>query len=208
VSESLKAALVSYRETPGLTPVDSAHLQRWSDDDRADEVWLTIERAAQEHELAVPPHVFIREILAIRRVAKAIASRGKYRDRYHTYAKQMEKIAKFLREPHPLGMPPTLPGSEKLARMLDAAARVYRREVDPSRAVPDVVKVTRESDTPAVFMNQTSNYLKGITGQWLDDQVAVLTEIAFKKIGDVESEQVKRFRRNIKRRSASRAAES
>ena len=62
VSESLKAALVSYRETPGLTPVDSAHLQRWSDDDRADEVWLTIERAAQEHELAVPPHVFIREI--------------------------------------------------------------------------------------------------------------------------------------------------
>jgi len=37
--------------------------------------------------------------------------------------------------------------------------------------------------------------LKEITGRWLDDQAAVLTEIAFEAIGDVESERVKWLRR-------------
>jgi hypothetical protein len=200
--ESFKAALVSYTEIPGLTSEDRAHLQRWSDDDRVDEEWQTIDRFVQEHGLLLPPNVFIKEILAIRRVAKAIACRGKYRDLYHAYAKQMDEVAQFLREPHPAGMPPTLPESEELARMLEDAARVFRMEVDPSRDVPRVVKVTRESDTPAVFTNQVSNYLKEITGRWLDDQAAVLTEIAFEEIGDVESERVKWLRRKVKRTSA------
>jgi hypothetical protein len=200
--ESFKAALVSYTDVLGLTSENRAHLQRWSDDDRADEEWQTINRAAHAHGLLLPPNVFIQEILAIRRVAEAIACRGKYRNRYHTYAKQMDEVAKFLREPHPAGMPPTLPKSEELARMLEDAARVFRMEVDPSRDVPGVVKVTRESDTPAVFTNQVSNYLKGITGRWLDDQAAVLTEIAFEEIGDVDSERVKWLRRNAKRSPA------
>ena len=75
-------------------------------------------------------------------------------------------------------------------------------EVDPSRDVPSVLKVTRQSDTPAIFTNQVSNYLKSITGRWLDDQAAVLTEIAFKNVGDVESEHVKWLRRNVKGRLA------
>ena len=104
------------------TSEDRAHLQRWSDDDRADEEWQTIDRFAQEHRLLLPPNVFITEILATRRVAKAIACRGKYRDLYHAYAKQMDEVAQFLREPHPAGMPPTLPESEELARMLEDAA--------------------------------------------------------------------------------------
>jgi hypothetical protein len=202
VSETFNAALISYTDAPGLTPEDCAHLQRWSDDDRADEEWQTIDRAAHEHGLLLPPNVFIQEILAIRRIAEAIPCRGKYRDRYRTHAKKMDEIAKFLREPHPTGMPPTLPRSEELARMLDDAARIFRMEVDPCRDVPGVVTVTRESDLPAVFTNQVSNYLKDITGRWLDDQAAVLTEIAFKEIGDVESERVKWLRRKVKRSAA------
>jgi hypothetical protein len=31
--ESFKTTLVSYIETPGLTPLDRAHLREWSDDD-------------------------------------------------------------------------------------------------------------------------------------------------------------------------------
>jgi hypothetical protein len=201
--KSFKAALLLYTEAaPVLEPKDRAHLQRWSDDDRADEEWQTIDRAAHEHGLLIPPNVFIREILAIRRVTEAIACRGKYRDRYRTYAEKMHEVAQFLREPHPAGMPPTLPESEELARMLENAAGVFRMEVDPSRDVPGVVKVTRESDTPAVFTNQVSNYLKEITGRWLDDQAAVLTEIAFEAIGDVESERVKWLRRKVKRNIA------
>jgi hypothetical protein len=202
VPESFKVALISYKQTPGLTAEDRAHLQRWSDDDRADEDWEIIDRVAHERGLLLPQNVFIQEILAIRRVAATISCRGKYRDRYRRYAKKMEEIAKFLRESHPAGMPPTLPRSEELARMLDEAARTYRKEVDPSKDVPGVVKVTRESDTPAVFMSQVSNYLRNITCRWLDDQAAVLTEIAFKKIGDVESERVKWMRRKANRRPA------
>ena len=112
----------------------------------------------------------------------------------------MEEIAKFLREPHPTGMPPTLPGSEELARKLDDAARIFRMEVDPSRDVFGVVKIGRQSDTATIFISQTSYYLKDITGQWMDSQVAALTEMAFKKIGDVDYEHVKWLRRNTKRR--------
>jgi hypothetical protein len=151
VPKFFKAALVSYTETPGLTPDDCAHLQRWSGDDRADEEWQIIDRAAHEHGLLLPPNVFIQEILTIRRVAGSIARRGKYRDHYRTLAKKMEEVAKFLRAPHPAGMPPTLPGGEELARMLDDAARILRMEVDPSRNVPGVVKVTRQSDSPDIF---------------------------------------------------------
>ena len=64
MTESFKAALVSYTEAAlGLEPKDRAHLQRWSDDDRADEEWQTIDRAAHKHGLLIPPNVFIREIL-------------------------------------------------------------------------------------------------------------------------------------------------
>lgn len=204
MSEPFKAALVSYMQGPSLTSEDRAHLQRWFDDDRANEEWQTIDRTAREHRLPLIPNVFIREILAIRRVAEAIACRGKYRDRYREYAKKMEEIARFLREPHPAGMPPTFPRSEELARELDAAARAHRMEVDPSRDVRGVVKTTRKSDTSAIFTSQVSNYLKEITGRWLDDQAAVLTEIAFEEIGDVESEKVKWVHRKDKRGPAAR----
>jgi hypothetical protein len=135
--------------------------------------------------------------LAIRLVAKALVCRGKYRDRYHAYAKQM-----VLREPHPVGIPPTLPETEGFARMLEDAARSPSHG---SRSIPEcfgVVKVTRESDTPAIFANQLNKYLNEITGRWLDDQAALLTEIAFEEIGDVESERVKWLRRKVKRNTA------
>ena len=70
------------------------------------EEWQTVDRAAHEHGLLLPPNVFIKEILAIRRVAEAIACRAEYRDYYRRHTKQMGEIAKFLRKPHPIGMPP------------------------------------------------------------------------------------------------------
>lgn len=194
-----KAILLSFMKSPGLTPSDRAHLQIWSHDDRADEERQTIDRATLKRGLVLPPNTFIREILATRRVAEAIASRGKYRVRYRKYANKMEEIAKFLRKPHPAGMPPTLPRSEELARRLDDAARIFRREVDPTRVVPGVVKVGRQSHTPTIFISQTSNYLKDITGRWMDSQTALLTEMAFKRIGDVDPEHVKWLRRKVGR---------
>jgi hypothetical protein len=134
-----------------------------------------------------------------------LATRAKYRRGHRAEAKQMEELAKFLRKPHPLGMPPTFPRNVEVAQILDNVAEVYRREVEPIQDVPGVVKVSRESDASAIFRSQVSHYLKESTGRWLDPQVAVLTEIAFKNIGDVDVEQVERARRNRRRPAAVKA---
>jgi hypothetical protein len=85
---------------------DRAHLQRWADDDRAEEVWRKIERAAWNNKLRLPARHFITEILAAGRVAMAIGHRGKWRKHFLNAADEMERIAKFLRKPHPYRMPP------------------------------------------------------------------------------------------------------
>ena len=36
--KSFKAALALYKETPDLSPDDRAHLQRWADDNRAEDL--------------------------------------------------------------------------------------------------------------------------------------------------------------------------
>jgi hypothetical protein len=200
-----KAALIAYLQRPDLTTDHRAQLQRWAEDDRATEDWQIIIRALHDRELLLPANAFIREILAIKTVSEAIASRAKYRRWHRAQAKRMEELAKFLRKPHPLGMPPTFPRNVELAQILDNVAEAYRREVEPIQDVPGVVKVSRESDAPAIFMSQVSHYLKEITGRWLDPQVAVLTEIAFKDVGDVDVEQVERARRNRRRLAAVKA---
>jgi len=199
VSKSFKAALNSYTESPGLSSDDHAHLQRWADDDRAEEVWQIIERAAQVNKTPLPAGVFIREILAARPVAIAIGHRRKYRERYCKQAEQMKRIAKFLRAPHPYGMPP-YPNGTELARMLDDAARYFAKQVEVSRNLPGAVKLSRESDPLTVFMNMVSNDLNNITGCWLDKEVAVLTEIAFDSPEVIEPEDVRWTRRQVGRR--------
>src|ERR1700730_8211321 len=85
---------------------DRAHLQRWAADDRAEEVWHKIERAALNNKLWLPAKHFITEILGARRFAMAIGHRGKWRERFRNAADEMERTAKFLRNRHPYAMPP------------------------------------------------------------------------------------------------------
>jgi hypothetical protein len=177
-----KAALIAYAERPGLTTADRAYLRRWAEDDRAEEVWKAIERAAQENDkplLLLSPRYFICQILAIRSVAKRMNHLRKDRVRIRKCAEQIERIAEFL-----LMLDPLL-GMRPIAQRLREAAAVLPRHVES----------TRESDVPALFMSQVSHYLEESTGWWLDYQVAVLTEIAFKDIGDMDVEQVQRARR-------------
>jgi hypothetical protein len=145
---------------------DRAHLQRWADDDRVEEVWHKIERAAHNNKLRLPAKYFITEILADRRVAMAIGHRGKWRERFRNAADEMERTAKFLRKPHPYGMPPYPPGT-KLAEMLDDAASYFRKQVEPSRDLPGILKFSRKSKAYTVFMSMVGNDLKEITGRWL-----------------------------------------
>ena len=164
------------------------------DDHRAKQVWDNIQCAARSNNLWFPARIFITDILATRRVAIATGQRGKLRERYRNAADEMERVAKFLRKPHPYGMP-GYPQSTKLARMLDDAASHFRKEVEPSRNVAGVLKFSRKAQPHMIFMSMVSNDLKGITGRWCDEEVAVLAEVAFDWPDAIEPESVRWARR-------------
>ena len=192
--ESFKAVLREYKKSFGLGSDDRAHLQRWIDDDRAEQIWDTIHCAARSNSLWLPPKVLIIEIVAARRVAIATGHRRKWRDRYRQVADEMEWVAKFLRQPHPYGMP-GYPQSTTLARMLDDAASYFRKQVEPSRNVSGVLRISRKPQPHMIFMSMVSNDLKGIAGRWLDEEVAVLAEIAFGWPDVIDLEAVRWARR-------------
>jgi hypothetical protein len=196
--ESFKTALREYKKSFALGSDDRAHLQRWIDDDRTEQVWDTIQRAVRSNTLRLPPKTFISDILAARRVAIATGHRGKLRECYRNAADEMERVAKFLRKPHPYGMP-GYPQSTKLARMLDEAASYYRTIVEPSRNVPGVLKFGRQSQSHMIFMSMVSNDLKRITGRWLDEKAGVLAEIAFDSRDIIDPEAVRWVRRQRKK---------
>jgi hypothetical protein len=184
---------------------DRAHLQRWAADDRAEEVWHKIERAAHNNKLWLPAKHFITEILAARRVAMAIGHRGKWRERFRNAADEMERTAKFLRNRHPYDMPP-YPQATKLAEMLDDAATYFRKAVEPARKVPGMLRFGRKSKPHTVFMSMVGNDLKKITGLWLDEEVGVLTEIAFDSPDVIDAEAARWARRQPAPRRTARKA--
>jgi hypothetical protein len=173
---------------------DRAHLQRWAADDRAEEVWHKIERAAHNNKLPLPPTYFITEILVTRRVAIALGHRRELREPYRNAADEMMRIARFLRKRHPHGMPP-YPSGAKLAEMLDEAASYFRKAVEPARNVPGVLKFGRQSQPHMIFISLVSNDLKAIAGRWLDEEVGVLAEIAFGSPDIIDVEAVRWVRR-------------
>jgi hypothetical protein len=184
--ESFKTSLREYKKSFALGSDDRHHLQRWIDDDRTEQVWAEIQYAARSKNPWLP------------RVAKAIPHQRKLREHYRRAAKEMERVAKFLRKPHPYGMP-GYPKSTTLARMLDDAASYYRTTVEPSRNVPGVLKFGRQSQSHMIFTNMVSNELKRTTGRWLDEKVGVLAEIAFDSADIIDPEAVRGVRRQRKK---------
>ena len=201
--ESFKAALKEYIKSPAWSSDDHDHLQRWIDDDRAEQVWDKIQCAVRSNNRRLPPKTFINDMLAARRVAIATGHRGKLRECYRNAADEMERLAKFLRKPHPYGMP-GYPQSTKLARMLDEAASYYRTIVEPRRNVSGVLKFSRKAQPHMIFMSMFSNDLKGITRRWHDEEVAVLAEIAFDWPDVIDLEAVRWARRQRPGRKLSR----
>jgi hypothetical protein len=190
VAKSFNHVLAAYPGTPhaagptnkppNLSQADRAHLERWADDDRANEIWKTIDGAAKKRGRLLPDRFFIQEVLGARDIATSLFHRRNNRKRYLKFAVQMEEVARVLRRPFPNGLL-LMPRAEELARRLDEAAQGYRAyvAVGPKRARG--MTWTRQSEPMHVFMRWMSKELKGITGKWLDNEVAVLTEIAFNK---------------------------
>jgi hypothetical protein len=201
--ESFNAVLKEYKKSSASGSDDRAHLERWINDNRAEQVWDKIQCAARRNNAWLPPKWFITDILAARRVSMAISHRGKLRERYRNVADEMEWVAKFLRKPHPHGMP-GYPQSTKLARMLDEAASYFRTIVEPRRNMTGVLKFGRQSQPHAIFISSVSNDLKKITRRWLDEEVGVLAEIAFDSRDIIDPEAVRWARRQSPARKKGR----
>jgi hypothetical protein len=147
VSKSFKDILSAYATTPhpadGASPrlskADVAHVKRWMSEERADEVWNTIRRAAQEHGTPLPVRFFIQETLGVRELAESMKHRRTNRKRYRERADQMVRIAKFLRQPLPNGVL-LIPSGVELARGLDEAAQTCREYVAISRDLSGVLR--------------------------------------------------------------------
>ena len=69
---------------------------------------------------------------------------------------------------------------------------MLRREAAVSLTEPGLIKVSRSNRDRVreAFTSMVSNDLKRITGRWLDEDVAVLTEIAL-NIRDITVDQVR-----------------
>jgi hypothetical protein len=204
MTESFKAVLAAYPtipqsdgSEPRLSRADVAHLKRWMVDERAGEVWDGIKRAANKHGIFLPPRFFIQEVLGARHIATSMGHRRKHRQRYRKYAAQIEKVVTILREPLPNGLL-LIPTGQELAEKLDEVARRYRDYVAVARNNDRGLQWTRESRPAQVFMSFLSKDLKGITGKWLDYEVAVLTEVAFNE-PEIDTDKVLWARRRVKR---------
>jgi hypothetical protein len=90
--------------------------------------------------------------------------------------------------------------------MLDDAATYFRKAVEPTRNVPGMLKFGRKSKPHTVFMSMVGNDLKEITGLWLDEEVGVLTEIAFDSPDVIDAEAARWARRQPAPRRTARKA--
>ena len=170
--ESFKAALDAYpttphpadetKEPPRLSPADRAHLKRWANDERVEEVWCTISSAIKKNGQMLPARFFIQEVLGARDIAKLINHARMQRVSYLRRAAQMEDLAKFVQKPVMYGLP-LFPWAAKLSQMLEDAANTYRDHVAISRNKERGLKWTRKSKPSHVFMRQLSADLKRFT---------------------------------------------
>ena len=110
MAKSFKALLAEYPRTrhaadgslPRLSATDLAHLRRWASDERADEVWNTVDRAANSRGILLPARFFVQEVLGARDIATSIKHRRANRERYREYAARMEGIAKLCESRSPI----------------------------------------------------------------------------------------------------------
>src|ERR1700683_4290687 len=181
---AFKAALAFLLTSEKWNSADRKHLTRWASDEWIDdaakawsEIWMKLldgklaaDTPDQEEGVA---RVFIREVVATRRVAEA-----DYWPDYAKFADEAESLSKFLGSSlsPDLLLPPMpkfrdlVPGLQNLAKALREQAR---NRMHISRENSDGLRPRR------VFVHMISDYFRGCCGRPLNKQVAVLTDIAF-----------------------------
>jgi hypothetical protein len=177
---SFKTLLSEFAKSRELDAGDRDHLSRWSDDDRAADVWSKISdgiRKTQGVESNYYASYFIEEILSLRHFVRNPNIRPAYVER----ARDAERVARFLNGS--VGLPPPLPqfpNYEGLAASLIELSKMLRDQAARSGNV-GLVRSSRKSKLLARsnFSRLVSDLLKSLCGQPLDIETAALTQIAF-----------------------------
>jgi len=127
--ESINAVLREYKNPSAWSSDDHAHLQRWMDDHRAEQVWDRIQCAARSKNVRFPARIFITDILAARRIAIGTGQRGKLRGMLSKRGRRNGAGCQVFAQTAPLRHA-WLPKKLTLARMLDGAANYIRSPGD------------------------------------------------------------------------------
>ena len=165
-------------------------LQRWLDDDRASEVWSTIRAHSEQHNGPIgiaAPIYFIIFVLTAKKAAerenelnaKAAAMTAELKKLQAKKTSEVDREAKKV-------------PFEKRADVWERAGKRLRLPpLDISR--PRVRSDRNGSRARTYFMREISGYVRDLTGRWLDEQVATITEIAFDK-RDIDVDTVRKAR--------------
>jgi hypothetical protein len=191
---------------------DEQHLARWEIDDRAEDVWKTI----QIHAFGPIPcgpttfeplDGFIVAVLLARRAADNIDNvyrqQRTRRARYLELAKNAERFAKFYKTV--LSEPPPIPSiAYKKVRL---RAEIYESDAKIMRKLagkaPKALRISCEdrkgSRRRVAFMSSISEFISILCGKPLDNVVAILTDIAFPGREATSLEEVRSARRDTTR---------
>lgn len=171
---------------------DRAVLERWLEDERANEVWSAIRAHAEQYEGPTgvdAPMRFIRFILT----TKKAAERENEVIPKITEAKAAgKKLLSSLRTKIAEGIR-TLP-DEKLVPFLEIVVAELRAFRPIVTSPPRVRSGKKGSRARTFFMRDVSALVHDTTGKWLDKEVAVITEIAF-NTRDINIDAVRKARR-------------
>ena len=172
---------------------DAAHLKRWLDDGRADQIWRNLCKGPRGFEYARAAE-FVMAGLRFRKIAEGIDAINKKSPTLERGLKRSapKELKRFKRK---------LDNSEIPLR--EYIAHIYRIEASLQQTKIDYPHLSVRSDNRGsrrrtIFCRTLSGALYSATGRWHDSEVGVLCEIAFG--GDITIAMVQSARRAIARK--------
>ena len=170
---------------------DQALLRRWLDDDRASEVWSAIRAHAEKHEpigVDAPIH-FIVFILMVKNAAEYEGKANALIAKQIAEAKQLKteitsKVASAAKQ-----MP-----FEKTGEFWEYTGKLLQGFPSAVTYKPRLRSDRDGSRARTYFIRDVSNLVHDITGRWLGEQVAAITEIAFDTRDTISIETVRKAR--------------
>jgi hypothetical protein len=171
------------------------HLSWWRDDPNAEGIWQTI-RAKSDR---ISAEEFIRVVIRARSEAGGLIPRiDRYRrEREHSIRRHEKEIAEALKSNQHLS---------EMADALDAAAEDFRAidgrlAADMADFPADYISQKDQDITlmRKMFWHRVGTFLHKRCGEWMDEQVGRLADIAFDTENDNAVDQIRAMRRRIRK---------